>query len=180
MSRSCCRVLLLCDCLIPNIHFKSCTRSRLGSIPAPGVSSPLTTTATASNVPFCQFLLAFRFRQLTLVIHSAVPPTESALANLHRFATHPHFASSETDSQDARDVLSFYQNEFGISSLVESIFDVNPPESCQATLSTTSELKSPYAWINVYYPVMETGNADDISLEILGHDEESICRYLRS
>lgn len=73
------------------------------------------------------------------------------------------------DLQDAKDVLFFFQSEFGISpSFVEPIFDAGSPESRSATLSTTSELKSPNAWIDVYYPVMNTGNADGISLEILG------------
>lgn len=105
---------------------------------------------------------------------SAVPSTESALASSRYYATHPHLAGSQADLQDAKDVLSFFQNEFDISSsAVEPIFDAGSPESRQATLSTTSELKSPNAWIDVYYPVMNTGNADGISLEILGQDGES-------
>ncbi|KAF8551485.1 Zn-dependent exopeptidase [Imleria badia] len=105
----------------------------------------------------------------------AVPSTESALASSRYYATHPHLAGSQADLQDAKDVLSFFQNEFGISSSsVEPIFDAGSPESRQATLSTTSELKSPNAWIDVYYPVMNTGNADGITLDILGQDGESI------
>ncbi|KAN0097547.1 hypothetical protein V8E55_001993 [Tylopilus felleus] len=75
----------------------------------------------------------------------------------------------------AKDVLSFFQSEFGISpSFVEPIFDAGSPESRSATLSTTSELKSPNAWIDVYYPMMNIGNADGISLEILGQHGQPI------
>ena len=108
-------------------------------------------------------------------MHSAIPSTESAIANSRHYATHPHLAGSQADFQDAKDVLSFFRNEFGISSsLVEPIFDAGSSESRHATLSTTSELKSPNAWIDVYYPVMNTGNADGISLQILAEDGQSI------
>ncbi|KAF8138373.1 Zn-dependent exopeptidase, partial [Boletus edulis] len=105
----------------------------------------------------------------------AVPSTESALANSRYYATHPHLAGSQQDLQDAKDVLSFFQTEFGISSTsVEPIFNAGSPESRQATLNITSGLKYPNAWIDTYYPVMNTGNADGISLEILGQDGDSI------
>ncbi|KAG6378629.1 hypothetical protein JVT61DRAFT_12899 [Boletus reticuloceps] len=107
--------------------------------------------------------------------HSAVPSTESALANSRYYATHPHVAGSQQDLQDAKDVLSFFQTEFGISSTsVEPIFSAGSRESRQATLGITSGLKSPNAWIDIYYPVMNTGNSDGISLEILGQDGDSI------
>lgn len=107
--------------------------------------------------------------------HSIVPFNESALANSRYYATHPHLAGSPEDLQDAKDILSFFQNEFSISSSsVEPIFDAGSPESREATLSITSNLKSPNAWIDVYYPVMNTGNADGISLEILEQDGGSI------
>lgn len=109
------------------------------------------------------------------MVHSVVPSNESAIANSRHYATHPHLAGSSEDLQDGKDILSFFQNEFGISSSsVEPIFDAGSPDSREATLSTTSKLKSPNAWIDVYYPVMNTGNADGISLEILGQDGGSI------
>lgn len=124
---------------------------------------------------FCQLPLHFEFQQLTCMLHSAVPSTESAIANSRYYATHPHLAGSPEDLQDAKDILSLFQNELGISSSsVDPIFDAGSPESREATLSTTSKLKSPNAWIDVYYPVMNTGNADGISLEILGQDGGSI------
>ena len=109
------------------------------------------------------------------MVHSIVPSNKSAIANSRYYATHPHLAGSLEDLQDAKDILLFFQNEFGISSsLVRPIFDAGSPESREATLSITSKLKSPNAWIDVYYPVMNTGNADGISLEILGQDGGSI------
>ncbi|KAH0839839.1 Zn-dependent exopeptidase [Lanmaoa asiatica] len=102
-------------------------------------------------------------------------PVTDKYGNSRYYATHPHLAGSPEDLQDAKDILSFFQNEFSIfSSSVEPIFDAGSPESREATLSTTSKLKSPNAWIDVYYPVMNTGNADGISLEIVGQDGESI------
>ncbi|KIJ69966.1 hypothetical protein HYDPIDRAFT_78885, partial [Hydnomerulius pinastri MD-312] len=76
----------------------------------------------------------------------AVPSTESALAASRHYATHPHLAGAPEDFQDAKDILSLFQTD------------------------TTSKLNHPSAWIDVYYPVMNTGNADGISLEILGSD----------
>jgi len=43
-----------------------------------------------------------------------------------------------------------------------------------STLSTTSTLEHPFAWVDVYYPVMNTGNADGISLSILGANDSPI------
>ena len=116
-----------------------------------------------------------QIERLTNTVHSAVPSNGSAIANSRHYATHPHLAGSPEDFQDAKDVLSFFQNEFGISSSsVQPIFDAGSSESREATLSITSKLKSPNAWVDVYYPVMNTGNADGISLEILGQDGGSI------
>lgn len=125
---------------------------------------------------FLSALPMSRVQQLTpRMFHSAVPTTESAIANSRYYATHPHLAGSSEDFQDAKDILSLFQTELGISSpSVDPIFDAGSPESQEATLSTTSKLKSPNAWIDVYYPVMNTGNADGISLGILGQDGSSV------
>jgi N-acetylated-alpha-linked acidic dipeptidase len=130
------------------------------------------------KIPFCQLHFTFFHRDCTAAdveCDSAIPSTESAIANSRYYATHPHLAGSSEDFQDAKDILSVFQKEFGISSSsAEPIFDAGSPESREATLNTTSNLKSPNAWIDVYYPVMNTGNADGISLELLGQDGGSV------
>lgn len=105
----------------------------------------------------------------------SVPSTESALNTSRYYATHPHLAGTDEDFRDAKDVLSFFQREFGIApSSTEPIFDAGSPESRMSTLSTTSTLEHPFAWVDVYYPVMNTGNADGISLSILGANDNPI------
>ncbi|KAI6035044.1 Zn-dependent exopeptidase [Pisolithus orientalis] len=105
----------------------------------------------------------------------SVPSTASALNYSRHYATHPHLAGSVEDFQDAKDVLSFFQRELGISApSTEPIFDAGSPKSRQATLSTTSTLDHPSAWMDVYYPVLNTGNADGISLAILDSDNQPI------
>lgn len=107
--------------------------------------------------------------------HSSVPSTESALNTSRYYATHPHLAGTEEDFRDAKNVLSFFQREFGIApSSTEPIFDAGSPESRMSTLSTTSTLEHPFAWVDVYYPVLNTGNADGISLSILGANDNPI------
>ncbi|KAF9238740.1 Zn-dependent exopeptidase, partial [Melanogaster broomeanus] len=105
----------------------------------------------------------------------AVPSTESAITNSRHYGTHPHLAGAPEDLQDAKDILSVFQEEFGISgSSAVPIFEAGSTESREATLTTTSKLNKPNAWIDVYYPVMNTGNADGITLELLGSDGESV------
>ncbi|KIL00497.1 hypothetical protein PAXRUDRAFT_821584 [Paxillus rubicundulus Ve08.2h10] len=104
----------------------------------------------------------------------AVPSIESAITNSRYYATHPHLAGAPEDLQDAKDILSLFQKEFGISSSAEPIFDAGSTESREATLTTTSKLNKPNAWIDVYFPVMNTANADGISLELFGLDGESV------
>ncbi|KAL4081558.1 hypothetical protein V8B97DRAFT_2020296 [Scleroderma yunnanense] len=105
----------------------------------------------------------------------SVPSTESALDTSRHYATHPHLAGAPEDFQDAKDVLSFFQREFGITPpSTDPIFDAGSPESRMSTLSTTSTLEHPSAWVDVYYPVMNTGNAAGISLSILDFDNSPI------
>ncbi|KAI6034495.1 hypothetical protein PISMIDRAFT_672633 [Pisolithus microcarpus 441] len=103
----------------------------------------------------------------------SIPSTASALNSSRHYATHPHLAGSTEDFQDAKDVLSFFQRELGISApSTDPIFDAGTPESRQATLSTTSTLEHPSAWVDVYYPVLNTGNTDGISLAVLDSDNQ--------
>ncbi|KAI6135053.1 Zn-dependent exopeptidase [Pisolithus croceorrhizus] len=103
----------------------------------------------------------------------SVPSTASALDSSRHYAARPHLAGSPEDFQDAKDVLSFFQRELGIlTPSTDPIFDAGTPESRQATLSTTSTLEHPSAWVDVYYPVLNIGITDGISLAILDSDNQ--------
>ncbi|KAG1736384.1 Zn-dependent exopeptidase [Suillus occidentalis] len=107
----------------------------------------------------------------------AVPSTESALAASRDYATHPHLAGAVEDFQDAKDILVLFQSEFGIPTPdTEPIYPAGSPESREATLSTSSKLSKPAAWVDIYYPVMNTGNADGMVVELLGESDQSIWK----
>jgi N-acetylated-alpha-linked acidic dipeptidase len=92
------------------------------------------------------------------------------LAASRDYATHPHLAGSEADFSDAKVILNLFQTEFGIHPPAkEPIFSAGTAESRKATLHATSKLsKKPSAWIDTYYPVMNTPL--DRSVEILASD----------
>ncbi|OJA19334.1 hypothetical protein AZE42_00444 [Rhizopogon vesiculosus] len=103
----------------------------------------------------------------------AVPSAESALAASRDYATHPHLAGAVEDFQDAKDILALFQSEFGIPTpATEPIYPAGSPESREATLSATSKLSKPAAWVDIYYPVMNTGNAAGMAVELLGDRNE--------
>ncbi|KAG6821633.1 hypothetical protein H0H93_000142 [Arthromyces matolae] len=104
----------------------------------------------------------------------SIPNSESALAASRALAAQPHLAGSSQDFEDAKTLLKLFQTEFGIN-LPESdpIFPAGTPESRNATLHLTSPFThKPSAWIDVYYPVLNTPL--DRSLQILGQDGSSI------
>ncbi|KAG2069015.1 Zn-dependent exopeptidase [Suillus decipiens] len=96
----------------------------------------------------------------------------------HRdYATHPHLAGAVEDFQDARDILALFQSEFGIPTpATEPIYPAGSPESREATLSASSKLTKPAAWVDIYYPVMNTGNADGMVVELLGESDQPIWK----
>ncbi|KAI0775950.1 Zn-dependent exopeptidase [Trametes elegans] len=98
-----------------------------------------------------------------------VPNAESALAASRQYATKPHLAGSSGDYDTAVDFLKLLQTEFGITPPPSAlpIYSAGTPESRNATLGIT-QLKRPTAWIDTYYPVMNTPL--DHSLQILGED----------
>ncbi|KAJ6539618.1 hypothetical protein B0H19DRAFT_1179844 [Mycena capillaripes] len=101
-----------------------------------------------------------------------VPDEESALAASRLFATKPHLAGSEGDLQTAKDWLNLLQTEWGIKSPeVEPIFDAGSTESQHAT-NSIPKTRTPKAWIDVYYPVMNTPL--DRSLQVLDKDGEVV------
>ncbi|TCD69886.1 hypothetical protein EIP91_005963 [Steccherinum ochraceum] len=104
-----------------------------------------------------------------------VPNAASAIEASRNYAGKPHLAGTPGDLQTAKDFLSLLQTELGATSpaepaSAEPIFSAGTPESRNATLNIPT-LDKPTAWIDVYYPVMNTPL--DHSLEILGEDGEA-------
>ena len=84
------------------------------------------------------------------------------------FATHPHLAGSKEDFEDAKVMLKHFQRHFGIQKPSElPLYSAGSSESRAATVNI-HELTEPTAWIDEYYPVMNTGK--EVGLEILGDD----------
>lgn len=101
----------------------------------------------------------------------SIPNAKSALSASRAYATHPHLAGSTEDLDDAKVILELFQTHFGIPvSKKTPIFPAGTPESRNATLDITSSF-SPRAWIDVYYPVMNTPL--DRSLDIVDEDGKS-------
>ncbi|KAI0750967.1 Zn-dependent exopeptidase [Daedaleopsis nitida] len=97
-----------------------------------------------------------------------VPNAESAIKASRQYATKPHLAGSPGDLDTAKDFLRLLQTELGIEEpSTLPLYSAGSAESREATLGI-SKLKAPSAWIDTYYPVMNTPL--DHSLEIL--DEE--------
>lgn len=107
-------------------------------------------------------------------LSSTIPNSASATVASRRFATSPHLAGSEGDLRTAKDFLDILQHEFSIPKPIEyPIFSAGSEASRNATLSITN-LTKPTAWIDVYYPVLNTPL--DRSLEILEDDGTAVWR----
>ncbi|KIY49445.1 Zn-dependent exopeptidase, partial [Fistulina hepatica ATCC 64428] len=105
----------------------------------------------------------------------SVPNVESALAISREYATHPHLAGSVEDFEDAKVILELFQTEFGIPPPKEvPVYPAGSPESQAATLSLTTRHgpRHPTAWVDKYYPVMNTPL--DRTLEILNGTDKAI------
>ncbi|OBZ76727.1 Glutamate carboxypeptidase 2 [Grifola frondosa] len=80
----------------------------------------------------------------------------------------PHLAGSTEDFSDAKDILAVFQKNFGIHPPSEApIFAAGSAASRGATLGV-NRLTKPAAWIDIYYPVLNTPL--DRSLSILNDD----------
>ena len=112
-----------------------------------------------------------RLRLLTsasLHVSSTVPNPESAQAASRQYTAKPHMAGTSGDFETATAFLRLLQRELGVhSSHKLPLFDAGSPESRDATLGIP-KLARPAAWIDTYYPVMNTPL--DHSVEVL--DEE--------
>lgn len=107
---------------------------------------------------------------LTRCAGRSIPDAKSALAASRKYASHPHLAGSIEDFEDAKDILNLFQTHFGIPIPdTTPIFPAGSPESQKATLDIPS-LTSPKAWIDVYYPILNTPR--DRSLEVLDESGE--------
>ncbi|KAF8165479.1 Zn-dependent exopeptidase [Crassisporium funariophilum] len=116
-----------------------------------------------------------RHRGLTLAerekLYLSVPTVESALEASRAYATHPHLAGSSEDLLDAKTILHLLQDELGIPKPSDApIYSAGTPSSRNATLLLTSPQapSHPTAWIDTYYPVMNTGTEQ--RLEILDNN----------
>ncbi|KAF8591491.1 Zn-dependent exopeptidase [Ramaria rubella] len=97
-----------------------------------------------------------------------VPDESSAIEASRAYAGLPHLAGSDQDLVTAKYVLDHFQQTFNIEPpSVEPIFSAGSVESRNATLNIPHN-KEPYAWIDTYYPVMNTPL--NHSLEILDKD----------
>lgn len=97
-----------------------------------------------------------------------IPSTKSAIHASSKFAGHPHLAGSSEDFEDAKAILELFQTQFAISVPEEEpIFPAGTTKSRRATLDIP-RLKAPQAWIDVYYPIMNTPL--DRSLAVLDAD----------
>lgn len=63
-------------------------------------------------------------------------------------------------------MLQIFQDELGISRTAESIFQAGSPESRNATLRLTAKdrVSQPTAWIDVYYPDLDTPKQQDVEV----------------
>ncbi|KAG8832874.1 hypothetical protein FRC17_000444 [Serendipita sp. 399] len=91
----------------------------------------------------------------------AVPNNESAIATSQKYASIPHLAGSERDLETARMFLEHFQLELGIAKPEdEPLFDAGSRQSQRAIRGTTTvprRITKPIAWIDTYYPVLNTG-----------------------
>ncbi|KAI0722737.1 Zn-dependent exopeptidase [Earliella scabrosa] len=113
---------------------------------------------------------AFLEKQNVEELYLSVPDPASALQASREYATHPHLAGSIEDYTDATVILKLFQDELGIIAPPETpVFPAGSPES-RAAILDIRKLHKPTAWIDKYFPVMNTPL--DRSLSILGEDGE--------
>ncbi|KAI0677357.1 Zn-dependent exopeptidase [Trametes maxima] len=105
-------------------------------------------------------------------LYLSVPDPASALLASREYATHPHLAGSTEDFSDANVILKLFQTHFGIAAPTEPpVFPAGSSASREATLGV-AKLHKPVAWIDVYYPIMNTPL--DRALSILSKDSEEV------
>ncbi|KAI0650552.1 Zn-dependent exopeptidase [Trametes meyenii] len=105
-------------------------------------------------------------------LYISIPDPSSARSASRRYATRPHIAGSAGDFEAAKDLLQLFQEEFGIAQPDEApIFNAGSYASRDATLGINT-LAKPNAWIDTYYPLMNTPL--DHALSVLDADGNTI------
>ncbi|KAJ3997951.1 Zn-dependent exopeptidase [Lentinula boryana] len=148
---------------LATIHFNF-ENGSVVSLQESWISSPTFTSSMPTKVKEQLFL--------------SVPNTGNATATAKQYSKHPHLAGSSEDYHDALTVLEFLQTELGIAPRPPShqppIYNAGTPKSRAQTIALTSRLgpRSPQAWIDVYYPYLNTPL--DRSLDIVDETGKSI------
>ncbi|KAF9534773.1 hypothetical protein CPB83DRAFT_842921 [Crepidotus variabilis] len=129
--------------------------------------------------PSQKLVFPFPRHQLTIKereeLFLSVPNEESAIEASLAYATHPHLAGSTEDELDAKTILHLFQDELNIQKPAHlPIYKAGSEASRNATLllSTSDASNRPNAWIDTYYPVMNTGT--DQYLEILDSEGKAL------
>ncbi|KAJ3866487.1 Zn-dependent exopeptidase [Lentinula novae-zelandiae] len=96
----------------------------------------------------------------------SIPSRDTARDFSKEFSKRPHTPGSPRDATLAKRVLQLFQEELGISPTAESIFPAGSPESRNATLRLTAKdrVSQPTAWIDVYYPDLDTPKQQDVEV----------------
>ncbi|KAH9965773.1 hypothetical protein BC827DRAFT_1368902 [Russula dissimulans] len=102
-----------------------------------------------------------------------IPNSASAVVASRKYATSPHLAGSDGDLRTAKYFLDLLHREFSINSTKCPVYPAGSEASRNATLSIT-KLTGPAAWIDVYYPVLNTPL--DRGLEILEDDGSTVWK----
>ncbi|KAJ3576240.1 hypothetical protein NP233_g572 [Leucocoprinus birnbaumii] len=98
----------------------------------------------------------------------SVPDAGSAIKVSRQYTNQPHVAGTDGDFRTAELFLSNLQQSFGITPPETTpVFDAGSAESQDATRGIV-ERDAPSAWIDKYYPVMNTPL--DRTLQIVDHD----------
>lgn len=89
-------------------------------------------------------------------IFLSVPSPESARSVSKSWTSTSRLAGSQNDHESALDLLGAFQSHLGISCPDPlPIYDAGTPESRNSILKIP-ELEQPQAWIDTYYPLLET------------------------
>jgi N-acetylated-alpha-linked acidic dipeptidase len=105
---------------------------------------------------------------MLMLVCRTIPNSRSAIDASRHFAGKPHMAGTSGDLATAEDFLVVLQRELGIPEPeIQPVFSAGTEESRSATL-TVQNLTKPAAWIDVYYPVLNSPLSS--SLEILEAD----------
>lgn len=98
----------------------------------------------------------------------SIPNADSAMATSREYTGAPHIAGSMQDSMDAVRMLEFFREALDIPApKEEAIFPAGTHASRRATLDLTSALwgsNKPSAWIDKYFPVMDRGREQQLSI----------------